>query len=58
MIRTDPPNPLFKGEIRLDEGREDRLLAETMIKAGYIHAQTVSFVKQYDFQLLEIYDFC
>jgi hypothetical protein len=35
MIRTDqnPPNPLFKGEGRLDGGREDRLLTETMIMA-------------------------
>jgi hypothetical protein len=33
MIRTDQktPNPLFKGEVRLDGGREDRLLAKTMI---------------------------
>jgi hypothetical protein len=35
MIRTDqnPPNPLFKGEVRLDGGREDRLPAETTNKA-------------------------
>ena len=26
-------DPLFKGEVRLDEGRADRLLAETMVKA-------------------------
>jgi hypothetical protein len=37
MIRTDqkPPGPLFKGEVRLDEGREDRLLAGTMIMADF-----------------------
>jgi hypothetical protein len=35
LIKTDqkPPNPLFKGEGRLDGGREDRLLAETMTMA-------------------------
>jgi hypothetical protein len=35
MIRINqkPPGPLFKGEVRLDGGREDRLLAETMIMA-------------------------
>ena len=38
MIRTDqkPPNPLFKGEVRLDGGREDRLPAETTNKAEEI----------------------
>jgi hypothetical protein len=42
MIRTDqkPPEPLFKGEVRLDEGREDRLLAETMIMAETGDCQT------------------
>jgi len=37
MIRTDqkPPGPFFKGEVRLDEKKEDRLLAETMIMAPF-----------------------